>query len=58
MGEDDVMKASGIDGERAVALEGLLSLPLVEPAVEEKPLAVHLDQVHGARDRARRAEEL
>jgi len=57
MREDDVVDRLGIDRQRAVLLERLLAVALVEPAVEQDPLAVRLDEMHRSRRGLRRSVE-
>ena len=57
MREDHVVDRLGVDREVTVLLERLLAVPLVEPAVEQDPLAVGLDEVHRPRRRLCRSVE-
>ena len=56
--EEDAVDRTGIDGQLAVALEGLLAVALVETAIEEDAQAVDIDDVHRAGGGARGPLEL
>jgi len=57
VGEDDGVEVVGLEGEVAVALEGFLSLALVETTIEQDTFARDLQKVHRAGDRAHCAVE-
>ena len=57
VGEDHVVDLRGIDWEVPVLFERLLAVVLVQPAVEQYPLAVRFYKMHGAGRRLRRSVE-
>ena len=57
VGEDHVVDLRGIDWEVPVLFERLLAVALVQPAVEQYPLAVRFYKMHGASRRLRRPVE-
>ena len=57
MGENYVVDLGRIDREVPVLLERLFAMSLVQPAIEQYPLSVRLDQMHGPGRRLCRSVE-
>ena len=56
VGQRDGVDPRGVDGQRIPVPEAQVLQSLVEPAVDEEPASVHLDQELRAGDRPRRAQ--
>jgi hypothetical protein len=56
--QDHGVDAGGVKGEFPVADKSLLAGPLIQTAVQQQPLALNFNQVHGAGYGPGRAPEL
>ena len=56
--EQNAIKLGGIERELSIALDGLIAMTLKEPALQENPTLIDLQQIHRAGRRACGAEKV